>query len=45
MADNANLTLVGGELLIDNAAVVVTDVQASNGIIHVIDMVIVPPSD
>ncbi len=32
----------GGSVLIDNARVVKTDIKASNGVIHVIDAVILP---
>ncbi|BAJ64569.1 hypothetical protein ANT_25430 [Anaerolinea thermophila UNI-1] len=35
----------GGKVFVDNAQVVLTDVRASNGIIHVIDTVILPPDD
>jgi uncharacterized surface protein with fasciclin (FAS1) repeats len=31
-----------GEVFINNARVIATDVQAANGIIHVIDTVLVP---
>ncbi len=31
-----------GTVMVDNARVVKTDIQASNGIIHVIDTVILP---
>ncbi len=34
-----------GKVKIDNAKVVVTDIKASNGVIHVIDAVILPQSD
>ena len=33
----------GKTVMVDNATVVKTDIAASNGIIHVIDSVIVPP--
>ena len=32
-----------GKVMVDDATVVATDVEASNGIIHVIDKVILPP--
>jgi uncharacterized surface protein with fasciclin (FAS1) repeats len=32
----------GGKVMVDNANVVQTDIQASNGVIHVIDSVIIP---
>ncbi|MGD2078247.1 MAG: fasciclin domain-containing protein, partial [Chloroflexota bacterium] len=34
----------GGVVLNDSANVIITDIEASNGIIHVIDSVIMPPS-
>ncbi|NVD07707.1 fasciclin domain-containing protein [Vibrio sp. JPW-9-11-11] len=33
---------MGGSVMVDNANVVATDVKASNGVIHVIDQVILP---
>lgn len=42
--DESALTLNEGQLMINMANVVATDVQASNGIIHVIDSVMLPPS-
>ena len=38
----ATLSTRGGKLMIDRATVVKADVEASNGVIHVIDSVIVP---
>jgi uncharacterized surface protein with fasciclin (FAS1) repeats len=40
--DTIDITAVGGTVMVDSARVVKTDVQASNGIIHVIDSVILP---
>ena len=34
--------VVDGKVMIDNAQVVIADVEASNGVIHVIDTVIMP---
>jgi transforming growth factor-beta-induced protein len=34
-----------GKVMINNATVVLADIQASNGVIHVIDMVLLPPKD
>ena len=39
---NVTITSRNGEVRIDDARVVATDIQASNGIIHVIDTVILP---
>ncbi len=35
--------VMGGKVMVDNAHVVKTDIEASNGVIHVIDAVIMPP--
>ncbi len=43
--DEVALTLDGSDLFINQSKVVVTDVTASNGIIHVIDTVLTPPAD
>ena len=34
----------GGSVMVDNATVIATDIETSNGIIHVIDTVILPTS-
>ncbi len=39
---SATITSQGGNVMIDDAKVVKTDVMASNGVIHVIDSVITP---
>ncbi len=39
---SATIKVDGGKVMIDGATVVTTDVQASNGVIHVIDSVILP---
>ncbi|QJE71947.1 fasciclin domain-containing protein [Aerophototrophica crusticola] len=43
-AQGSNLTLKadGGKVMVDNATVTTADVAASNGVIHVIDTVILP---
>lgn len=38
----AKVTVKGGQVMVDNATVVKTDIAASNGTIHVIDTVILP---
>lgn len=43
--DAVGLSLYGNELLVNTATVIMTDIQASNGIIHVIDAVLLPPAD
>lgn len=41
---NVKITLKGDKVKVDKANVVKTDVVASNGVIHVIDAVIMPPT-
>jgi uncharacterized surface protein with fasciclin (FAS1) repeats len=41
--DLADITLFDGNLFIDGSQVIITDIAASNGIIHVIDTVMSPP--
>jgi uncharacterized surface protein with fasciclin (FAS1) repeats len=40
---SAKITVNGGKVMVDGANVVKTDIIASNGVIHVIDAVIMPP--
>lgn len=40
----ARITVEGGKAKIENATIVATDVRASNGYVHVIDAVILPPA-
>jgi transforming growth factor-beta-induced protein len=39
------LSLSGNNLLVNGATVITTDIQTDNGIIHVIDAVLMPPTD
>jgi len=43
--DNASFTVANGTVMIGDATVTTPDVTASNGIIHVIDTVLMPPAD
>ena len=43
--DNTGLSLDGDNLLINTSTVITTDIQTDNGIIHVIDAVLMPPKD
>jgi len=36
------VSMMGGDAMVDNARIVKTDIMASNGVIHVIDSVILP---
>ncbi len=40
----ADIKVEDGKVMIDNAQVIITDIEASNGVIHVIDAVILPES-
>ena len=40
-----DISVVDGSVMINNATVVTADVMASNGVIHVIDNVLLPPSN
>ncbi len=40
-----DITIDAGKVMVDNATVIKTDVMASNGVIHVIDRVILPSTD
>ncbi|MEE4202842.1 MAG: fasciclin domain-containing protein [Halieaceae bacterium] len=42
--DSVTLTVDGDRLFINEAEVIITDVTAANGIIHVIDAVLTPPA-
>jgi uncharacterized surface protein with fasciclin (FAS1) repeats len=39
---DVKITVEGGKVMVDNANVVKTDIQCTNGVIHVIDMVLFP---
>ena len=43
--DVLNFKVAGGNVTVDKARVVKTDIAASNGVIHVIDHVLLPPGD
>lgn len=43
--DRVGLSLDGDSLLVNLATVITTDINTDNGIIHVIDAVLLPPSD
>jgi uncharacterized surface protein with fasciclin (FAS1) repeats len=42
---SAKISVMGGTPMIGNAHIVQTDIVASNGVIHVIDTVILPPQE
>ena len=43
--DSVDITVDGTSVLINDARVVITDIQADNGTIHVIDSVLLPPQE
>lgn len=43
--DKFRITVRDGKVFVNDAQVVKTDIRATNGVIHVIDRVIVPPTD
>ena len=40
-----SIEVLGNSVMVDNANVIVTDIEASNGVIHVIDTVLIPHSN
>jgi len=43
--NTASVSIMNGAAYIQNAKILATDIRASNGIVHVIDAVILPPSN
>ena len=43
--DNASFTVTGNSVMIEGANVTTPDVMSSNGVIHIIDKVLMPPAD
>ena len=41
---DATVKIGYGKVMVDNATVVTADIEASNGVVHVIDAIILPPS-
>ncbi len=39
------ITVTDGQVKINDATVIITDIETSNGVIHVIDSVILPPAE
>ena len=42
---SAKISLMDGKAMVDGAEIIITDILTSNGVIHVIDSVIIPPMD
>lgn len=45
MGKPVEISVEGDQVKINDATVIIPDVEASNGVIHVVDTVILPPSD
>ncbi len=45
LGENVSIRVEDGNVYINDAMVVITDIMASNGVIHVIDNVLLPPSE
>ncbi len=43
--DSVGISVVDGAVFINNAMVTVVDIEAANGVVHVIDAVLMPPAD
>ena len=44
LGEAINVKVDGDKVMVNNAQVIKTDIKASNGVIHVVDTVILPPS-
>lgn len=42
--DNATVSIKNGKVMLNNSATIVASIPVSNGIIHVIDVVLIPPA-
>jgi len=40
----AKISVEGGEVMVDDSKIIITDIVGSNGVVHVIDKVLMPPS-
>ena len=40
--ESVTISVMGDKVMIDDAQVIITDIEASNGVIHVIDSVLIP---
>ena len=45
LGEKVKIKVDGGKVFINDAEVVITDIKASNGVIHVIDTVLLPPAE
>jgi len=45
LGEPVTITVDGDKVMVNDAQVIITDVEASNGVIHVIDAVLIPPAE
>ena len=45
LGEPVTITVDGDTVMVNDAQVIITDVEASNGVIHVIDAVLIPPAE
>ena len=43
LGEDVQVRVVGGEVFVNDSKVIITDIMAENGVIHVIDAVLIPP--
>jgi len=42
--DNITVSVKDGKIVLNNSATIVASVQASNGMVHIVDAVLLPPA-
>ncbi len=45
MGENVEIMVEGDAVMINDAQVIITDIIADNGVIHVVDTVLLPPEE
>jgi hypothetical protein len=45
LGKSININVQDGKVMINESEVIITDIEATNGVIHVIDAVLLPPAD
>jgi transforming growth factor-beta-induced protein len=45
LGKDVGISVMGGRVKVNDSEVIITDIEASNGVIHVIDSVLLPPED
>ena len=41
---DVNISVMGSDVMLNDSKVIITDIVGSNGVVHVIDKVLMPPS-